>query len=102
VSWRTFSRRELDSELLLQGVQFASKGRGVYVRLSGGQQFRVDAEGLTEPQSVTDKQLAFIDRLCDEKQVIRPDGPLSKAQASEIIDSLQAGTYDPGKWSVPF
>jgi hypothetical protein len=31
-----------------------------------------------------------------------PGLPLTKAQAHEIIDTLKAGTYDAGKWSVPF
>lgn len=35
-------------------------------------------------------------------QVVRPDGPLSKTQASEIIDSLQNGSYEPDTWTVPF
>ena len=95
---------DLDAALLTTSITLAKEGRGVYVRFSGGQQFRVDAEG-TAPGSepATDKQTAYIQRLCDEKQQVHPDGPLTTAQASDIIDSLHAGTYDPKKWvEVPF
>lgn len=53
-------------------------------------------------QPASKAQLDYIGRLCDEKQAERPDEPLSKAEASEIIDALQAGTYDPAKYHVPF
>ena len=53
-----------------------------------------------EPAS--DKQVAYIANLCERANVTAPDGPLTKAQAHEIIDSLQRGEYDPGKWTVPF
>lgn len=56
----------------------------------------------TTDEPASDKQLAYIAKLCDEKGVVAPDPPLSKAQASEIIDQLQAGSYDPDKWTVPF
>jgi len=59
------------------------------------------AETKREPMS--DKQLQYIWRLCDEKRLERPDTMgLTKEKASELIDSLQNGTYDPEKWSVPF
>lgn len=53
-----------------------------------------------EPAS--DKQWALIRRLCSEQNVPEPDTSLTKAQASQVIDELQAGTYDAQKWAVPF
>ena len=55
-----------------------------------------------DQQPASDKQWTFLRKLADEKGATAPDGPLSKAQASEAIDELQAGTYDPDKWTVPF
>lgn len=53
-------------------------------------------------EEASDRQWNFIRQLADEKGTVAPVGPLTKAQASEVIDSLQAGTYDPDKWKVPF
>lgn len=54
-----------------------------------------------EPAS--ERQIAYIAKLADDKGYPAPDGPLTKAQASEVIDALQKGTYDPDKYaSVPF
>jgi len=53
----------------------------------------------------SDKQLRYMAKLLDEKHIdvsAHPDGPFTKEQASEIIDALQAGTYDPAKYRVPF
>ena len=55
-----------------------------------------------EPVPATESQLKFIRDLCDRKGVVAPDEPLTKAQAHEIIESLQAGSYDPDKWKLPF
>jgi hypothetical protein len=54
------------------------------------------------PESASDAQLALIADLVKRKNVPAPDLPLTKVDASAIISSLQAGTYDPSKWSVPF
>ena len=54
------------------------------------------------PAPATDAQLAFIAKLVKEKATTGPGLPLTKAQAHEVIDSLQSGSYDPAKWSVPF
>ena len=58
------------------------------------------AEKKPEPASAA--QIAYITKLVKDKQVSAPDLPLSKAQAHEIIDALQDGSYDATKWSVPF
>jgi hypothetical protein len=55
-----------------------------------------------KPEPASDAQLAFIAKLVKDKQVQPPDTPLTKAEAHEIIDTLQAGTYDAAKWTVPF
>jgi hypothetical protein len=55
-----------------------------------------------EPEPASDAQWKFIRDLADRKGAVAPEGPLTKAQAHEIIESLQAGTYDPDKWTVPF
>jgi len=57
-------------------------------------------EAKVEPAS--EKQWALIRRLCSEKGVPEPDTTLTKATASQVIDEIQKGTYDPAKHSVPF
>jgi hypothetical protein len=56
----------------------------------------------TPPDPASDAQWSFIGDLCGQKLVPPPEPPLTKVQASEVIGELQAGTYDPDKWSVPF
>jgi hypothetical protein len=58
--------------------------------------------GKAGDEHATDAQTALIARLVKEKNVPMPALPLTKAQAHEIIDTLKAGTYDAGKWAVPF
>ena len=54
------------------------------------------------PPPATDRQLSLIYKLCDEKVQVRPDEPLSKDAAHQVIEELKAGTYDPDKWKLPF
>lgn len=55
----------------------------------------------SEPMS--ESQRKRIERDCDAKQLPHPDfAGMTKGQASEVIESLGAGTYDPDKWSIPF
>jgi hypothetical protein len=58
--------------------------------------------GARKDEPATEAQVKLIGSLAESKQVPMPTLPLSKAQAHEIIDTLKAGTYDAGKWSVPF
>jgi hypothetical protein len=67
--------------------------------------------GQTEPaytekrqtEKPTDAQRSYIGRLCAERELEAPDlAGVTRAQASEIIDSLQRGTFDAAKYSVPF
>ena len=54
-------------------------------------------------EPATDAQWQRIRRDCEAQKVGLPETEhLTKAQASEIIGALQAGTYDPAKYSVPF
>lgn len=55
-------------------------------------------------EKMSDKQRGFIEQLCREKEQPLPEDLelLSKANASEAINDLQAGTYDPAKWRIPF
>ena len=55
-----------------------------------------------KPEPASDAQLAYIAKLVKDSGVQAPDLPLTKAQASEVIETIKAGTYDPVKWSVPF
>jgi hypothetical protein len=54
------------------------------------------------PEEATPGQWSFIHDLCKRKSLAPPDPPLTKVQASDAIGELQAGTYDPDKWAVPF
>jgi hypothetical protein len=56
----------------------------------------------SQPETASDAQWAFISDLCEQKRAPLPEPPLTKVQASEVIGELQAGTYDPDKWAVPF
>lgn len=64
----------------------------------------VPAETNGKPEEpMSDKQRGFIDQLVREKNVTAPDlDGLTKAKASDLINELQAGTYDPQKWQIPF
>jgi hypothetical protein len=56
-----------------------------------------------EPEKASDKQRALIADLCRRKQLSAPDlAGLTKPKASELIDSLNDGSYDPAQWSLPF
>lgn len=56
-----------------------------------------------EPEKASDKQRALIADLCRRKNVSQPDlAGLTKPKASELIDSLNDGSYDPAQWSLPF
>jgi hypothetical protein len=55
-----------------------------------------------ENELASQKQLLFLARLADEKHTMPPDGPLSKARASEAIQALQKGTYNVDEWTAPF
>jgi hypothetical protein len=57
------------------------------------------AEAKDEPAS--QKQLDWIAKLVGDKGWPMPEG-LSKEKASQAIDELQAGTYDPEQWEFPF
>lgn len=60
------------------------------------------SNGKPKDEPATDAQLALVKRLAAEKGQPEPDAPLTKAQAHEVIDTLKAGTYDAGRWVVPF
>lgn len=55
-----------------------------------------------QDEPITERQKEFLTKLVHEKQVPYPDKALTKERASEAINELQAGTYDPDKWTVPF
>lgn len=55
----------------------------------------------TEPMSEAQRRKIVGD--CDARSVPYPDFEgLTKGQASEIIESIKVGTYDPDKWAIPF
>jgi GTP cyclohydrolase III len=58
--------------------------------------------GAQKDEHATEAQVKLIRSLADTKGFAMPTLPLSKEQAHEIIDTMKAGTYDAGKWAVPF
>ena len=68
----------------------------------GGSEAPAETNGKSKDEAATQKQLDLILKLCRDKQLVPPDQPLTKSDASEIIDSIDAGTYDPAKWKLPF
>ena len=61
-----------------------------------------ESNGAPKDEPATDKQLGYIADLLTKAKLEGPDLPLTKVQAGEIINELQAGKYDPAKWKVPF
>ena len=55
-----------------------------------------------ENEPATERQTKYMQKLADERGTVAPDYALTKAQASKVIEELQAGTYDADSWSVPF
>lgn len=63
-----------------------------------------EPNGKPDANLASDKQKGLIRNLCARKNVAEPEDfdYLTKEQASEAIDALDKGTYDPGKWKLPF
>jgi hypothetical protein len=57
---------------------------------------------LREMEPASDAQLALIADLVKRNKLTAPDLPVTKVDASAIISSMKAGTYDAAKWTVPF
>lgn len=57
-------------------------------------------------EAPTDAQLSYIASLCRERGCPQPDSVASRQEASAIIESIRAGTYDAAfyayPWGVPF
>jgi hypothetical protein len=62
------------------------------------------ANGKPDPASepASERQTAYIKSLADDRNMIAPDGPLTKEQASKVIEQLKAGTYNADEWTAPF
>jgi hypothetical protein len=56
----------------------------------------------TSQAPATDKQIKFARDLAHERGLEMPDYALTKESAGRLIDQLQAGTYNPDEWTVPF
>ena len=62
-----------------------------------------EPNGKPKDEPASAKQLQLIGSLCREQKLEQPDYTgLTKVNASEIINEIQAGKYDPAKWKVPF
>ena len=59
------------------------------------------AEALVAAQR---RALQAVEKACGRKSQPEPEDfdLLTKKQASEVIDALDSGSYDPAKWRVPF
>jgi len=56
-------------------------------------------------EAPTDAQLDYIAGLCADRGLVFPAAVYSKAEASEIIDAIRQGRYDPDAYdpaAVPF
>lgn len=60
------------------------------------------AHSVAADNLATDAQWALLRRLAGEKQAEPPEGPLTKDQASQVIDQLKKGIYKAQEWAVPF
>src|SRR4051794_16684150 len=79
-------RDAVDQGLLLEALRVVAHYGGEAPKANGTR-----PDPTTEPAS--QKQLDYLAKLADEKHTTAPDGPLTKARASEAISALQAGTY---------
>lgn len=61
--------------------------------------------GTNEPKQAepaSPNQLSYMRDLADKRGTVAPDGPLTKEQASKVIEQLKAGTYNADEWTAPF
>ncbi len=56
----------------------------------------------TSHEPASEAQMKYLRDLADRKGTTAPDYIPTKANASKIIDQLNAGTYNPDEWTVPF
>lgn len=91
-------RDDVDQGLLIHALGIVVMHGGEAPKATGQANDKPDPA--TEPAS--QKQLDYLFRLADEKGFVAPDGPLTKARASEAISALQAGTYNADEWAAPF
>ena len=67
---------------------------------------KADAPGepatATKVEPASEAQWKLLRKLADEKGYAAPTVALSKSRASEAIDALQKGTYDPSRYDEPF
>ena len=52
--------------------------------------------------NATEAQWKLLRDLADKAGKTAPEGALTKAQASQVIEQIKAGTYNPDDWGVPF
>lgn len=55
-----------------------------------------------EDEPASEAQWTLLRKLADERGKIAPDGPLTKAKASQAINALKAGTYNADDYTAPF
>jgi len=60
------------------------------------------APAATKVEPASEAQWKLLRKLADEKGYAAPTAALSKSRASEAIDALQKGTYDPARYDEPF
>ncbi len=56
----------------------------------------------TSQETASERQVAYIASLANERGVVAPDHALTKEQASKVIEQLKAGTYNADEWVIPF
>jgi hypothetical protein len=88
-------RDDVDQGLLLGSLDIVKELGGEAPKAAGAPEPKPN-----EPAS--EKQTAYIAKLADERNTMAPDGPLTKEQASKVIEELKAGTYNADAWSIPF
>lgn len=68
----------------------------------GGGEAPAETNGKPKPEPATQKQKDYIVDLCQKANLPYPEEVRTKDEAHAIIEALQAGTYDPATWRVPF
>ena len=60
------------------------------------------AEARPVDNNATEAQWRLLKDLADKAGKTAPEGALTKAQASQVIEQIKAGTYNPDDWAVAF
>lgn len=108
---KSYVRGVIDTEALVEGMNAIGCTDTVDQVLLVESLNTLKEHGTSEPtyterrqtEAPTEAQKVYIAKLAYDRGCVSPDlAGVSRAEASQIIEELKAGTYDPDKHSLPF